>query len=125
MDRAPISERRFLAEFMIVWSRSGLAGSPRVTFCDRVEGIHRRNKRRFAETDVAKAHFYFAHSIRSLPPSLRLGLIAHEVGHALHGRRRHSEDDADFAARQVLGVAISYERRGFPGKGVQRGRWLW
>jgi hypothetical protein len=59
--------------------------------------------------------FEFAPQMVWLPKALRIGLLAHEVGHVL---RPGSEQDADDAAEEILGIPIAYDMR-WPGKGLQ------
>lgn len=109
----------FLREFDALWRRSPLAHLHyTLQFSERLSRIHRRNRRRYAECEPAARRFFFAREILTLPARHRLGLAAHEIGHALHGSADHSEDDADRAALAGTGVRIGYDRR-WPGKGVQ------
>lgn len=90
------------------------------TISDEVTREHERNPRRYAQVALGPVpHFEFAEQFRELPYPYRLGLYAHEVGHVL---RPGSEDDADRAGMEALGVLIVYDRR-WPGKGLQVAVW--
>ncbi len=82
---------------------------------------HQRNHRRYAQvwSSSHPPRYELAPQTVYLPARHRLALLAHEVGHVL--KPRGSEDDADRAAREVLGVKIGYDHR-FPGKGLQVAR---
>jgi len=81
---------------------------------------HQRNRRRYAWMSEDPPFFEFAHATLDLDLAHRRGLLAHEVGHLIaitrHGDT--SEDGADAAARDVLGVTIGYDHK-WPGKGLQ------
>ncbi len=124
-----MSEEQVLDEFTRLFSKhSGRYGrfagrEPMVTFSDELSLTHARNERRFAEVEPRGLHFFFAHEIRKLSAEHRLGLLAHELGHALHGPKPHGEADADRVARDYFGVEIKYDRR-WRGRGLQVGRWV-
>lgn len=111
---------QFIREFEALWNRSPLAHlQARVSFTEALRRTHERNPRRYAECNPVTREFFFAPQTLALPRAHRCGLIAHEIGHALHGAHDHSENDADQAARRAMGVRIGYDRR-WPGKGLQR-----
>lgn len=74
----------------------------------------------FVYTDLDPAEFHFSRRILHLDREHRKAIIAHEVGHVLAERERGdgSEDAADRAAAEFLGVEICYDPD-FPGKGLQ------
>jgi hypothetical protein len=91
-----------------------------VVFPRALELEHQRNPRRFAQVDVDRLRFEFAPAILELDEDHQVGVIAHEVGHVLAHRYWEdlSEDGADRAAAQFLGITIRYDDR-WPGKGLQ------
>jgi len=88
------------------------------------KGIHAggARARRYAQVRFA-SHGVIAEfdpAILWLPRAHRLGLIAHEIGHALLGPGPHTEDQADAAAAAKFPLGrIVYDRR-WPGKGLQK-----
>lgn len=77
---------------------------------------HERDPRSYAQVVMKGApHVELAPQAVWLPDPQRRALLAHEVGHRL---RPGSEQDADDAAAEVLGVQIDYDPR-WPGKGLQ------
>jgi hypothetical protein len=116
----PISAGQFCMEFMALWSRARPDTGARIIFDERLSRVHRRNVRRYAETDVRQRRFYFAPEVLWLQRRNRLGLIAHEIGHVIMGGRG-TEAQADCAAFDDLDVVIEYDRR-WGGRGLQSGR---
>ena len=95
---------------------------PWVQLSDELANTHARNCRRYAQVHFARypAVIEFAPQVLWLPRKYRLGLIAHELGHILAPGK--SEAEADRAALRFLRVHITYDKRNFPGKGLQVGR---
>ena len=117
--REPVSVQQFLREFQVWWTRANFRGAqPYVILDDRLTRLHVKNPRRYAETDVRLRKFFFADQVLILPRAQRSGLIAHEIGHAYWNGFPHTEADADRAAKDMLGVKITYDHR-WPGKGLQ------
>ena len=117
----PISPSRFVAEFDVLWGRALVkrAPKPRIHFETRLDVLNDRNPRRYAETDVRRRIFCFAPRVLFLARPYRVALIAHEIGHVIMGPVPHTEDDANCAAFDDLSVFIRYDRRNFPGRGLQ------
>lgn len=137
----PITARQFRREFEAVFARSGLARATLVvqdgsSRCNPgsvptepdpdLRREHARTERRYATVDLGARpiKFMFAPQVLALPRANRLGLIRHEIGHALlRNVPGHSEADADEVARARLGP-VGYDPRwlGGRGRGLQRGR---
>jgi hypothetical protein len=118
----PIPFAQLVREFRALWRRARVPARPlpSIVIDARMEAIHKRNARRYAEVDVRRRIFHFAPAVLWLPQTHRLGLLAHEIGHVIMDGRG-TETDADCAAFDDLDVVIEYDRR-WPGRGVQRGR---
>lgn len=91
-----------------------------VSLHEPLDREHARNSRRYAQVVPQDMQFEFARATLDLDDAHRSALVAHEVGHVIEYRRkgRHSEADADRAAKRELGMPICYDRR-WPGKGLQ------
>lgn len=86
-----------------------------------LEREHRANPRRYAqwmELPDGGSLFEFAPQVCALPWAQRLGLIAHEVGHALDPDPAKTEDGADAYGMAALNLLIVYDLR-WPGRGLQ------
>lgn len=92
----------------------------RVILYKPLDREHARNRRRYAQVIPQDMRFEFARATLDLDAAHRRALVAHEVGHVVEFRRkgRHTERDADRAAKREVGVPICYDRR-WPGKGMQ------
>lgn len=118
--RRPISAEQLDAELAEVCRAAGVERY-RWRFWAPLDAEHARNPRRYAQmfrTEDGGVVFEFAREIAHLPYPWRLGLYAHEVGHALCDGTE-TEDEADAAAERALGLKIVYDGR-WPGKGLQR-----
>lgn len=64
--------------------------------------------------------FHFSKKILAVSDAHREAIVAHEIGHCLAQQRWNSstEDEADAAAEQGIGVPICYDKA-WPGKGLQ------
>jgi|GEM_PF-3185355 len=103
--------RRFRAQ-------AGLPPGFKLEWPQQLARTHDRNWRRYAQiAPFARPPIYeLAPQTAWLPAAHRQALLAHEVGHEL--KPKGTEDDADRAARDALGVKIAYDPR-WPGKGLQ------
>jgi hypothetical protein len=125
----PIANGQFRLEFADIWRRSKLHDPWRLALSEALSVAHRKSCRRYARMSMAYGSreyvFEFAPETLWLPVQYRLGLYAHEVGHALADKEfgaKHTEDDADDMAAEVLGIEITYSKR-WPGKGLQQTTW--
>lgn len=80
-----------------------------------------RTSRDFAYVYGPVPEVHFSKHTLGLGNAHREALIAHELGHVLAIRTKgdYSEPGADRAAQQILGIPICYDRRNYPGKGLQ------
>lgn len=119
----PLTKAQFRSGFDRLWAVSGLRCAKKITFPKELTSEHCRNSRRYAQVFWVKdsVTFEFAAQTLWLPDPYVVGLIAHEIGHVLVGRisTEHTENDADAAAQIVLGIRIDYDKKNFPGKGLQ------
>jgi len=114
--KRPVSRELIEAELYDLWVRSGLQGGYLLAWTPQLDLAHRRSSRRYAQVLIdTPPRFEFAPQMVWLPKPIRIGLLAHEVGHVL---RPGTEPDADDAAEEVLGIGIAYDMR-WPGKGLQ------
>ncbi len=98
---------------------AGFARDPLVTMWTADE--ERRAKARdYAYVYPSELEFHFSKKILDVDDAHRQAVVAHEVGHCLaqHHWGSSTEDEADRAAAQWLGVPICYDHR-WPGKGLQ------
>lgn len=126
----PVPRRAVESQLYDLYKRGGLPGEPNVAWPNDLAALHEREPRRYAQVysppgppqfaGRGRPRFEFAEQARWLPAPHRLGLVAHEVGHVLAGDDG-SEEGADRAAAERLGVKIGYDRR-WPGKGLQVAR---
>lgn len=120
----PISKAQLFREMVEACRWAGI-GECVVVFSADVTEEHEQNPRRYAQMYLREDGvpvFEFAEQTRELPYTHRLGLYAHEIGHALRLPNDHTEDDADSAGMEALGVLICYDPR-WPGKGLQVAVW--
>ena len=75
--------------------------------CAEVEREHRRDQRSYAHTYHYPGMVCLAKAFWKLPKSYQNGLLLHEAGHLLVGRRG-TEEDANRAAERVFGGRIEY-----------------
>lgn len=82
----------------------------KVEHCKGADKEHEESKRQYAHTLHRSGVICVARSFFQLPETHRLGLLLHEVGHVLLAHRpRHTEEDADEAARKASGVRVYYK----------------
>lgn len=115
-----ISQEQFAEEFVALACKAGIADTCALDLSERMRRLHERNARRYAEVEADRLHFHFAPQTLWLPEDNRRGLIAHELGHVLCRDipGGGTEDEADEAAYEALGLVIAYDGR-WPGKGLQ------
>ena len=103
---------------MSLYHQAGYRGQPGIVWSEELRRTHQGNERRYAQVMplATPPVFELAPQSVHLPAKNRRALLAHEVGHVLDPRG--SEDEADAAAFQSLGVQIGYDHR-WPGKGLQ------
>jgi hypothetical protein len=92
----------------------------RVVLDGEMEETHQRNARRYGQVDPVSRFFQFAPQVLWLPKKQRIGVLAHEIGHALYQDTPHNESAANQVAEDRLGIKITYDLR-WPGKGLQSG----
>lgn len=102
----------------------------RVQFCEIADRDHKKKWRQFAHSNHKKLMVCFAKAAeRELTDTELRGMIAHELGHLVAlalqlpahmsedtGPRHHKtpkavQDEADWVARELLGIQIRYNRR--------------
>jgi hypothetical protein len=117
--RRAISREQVRDELSDLYHRAGFQGPVDLDWTGGLSRTHDANWRRYAQVAPhapVDPHFELAPQAVRLPPKNRRGLLAHEVGHALSPEG--TEDDADRAAYEALGIKIRYDHR-WPGKGLQ------
>lgn len=116
----PISKTQLLTELEELLRAAGLVNGAGPVYTVWIGGaldtVHALDPRRYGQVIPETRVFEFATATLQLPYCHRRGLMAHEMGHVLVPET--SEDGADAAVLQVLGVQIGYDRR-WPGKGLQ------
>jgi hypothetical protein len=114
--KRPVSRKKLRQELSQLCRRAGIKGT--LEWPESLGRTHERNWRRYAQvaTHTRPPAFELAPQTRWLDAAHRRGLLAHEVGHVLDPYG--SEDDADQAAFESLGIRIGYDHR-WPGKGLQ------
>lgn len=112
--RRPISLHRLAREFGQLLERAGV--SAQIALDPRIQLGSLRD---YAATDLRTRWVYVAPRILRLRAPWRIGLLAHEVGHLILRKRPHTERQANRAAANCLGIRILYDRRNFPGRGVE------
>ena len=111
----PVSRRKAESELLDLGRSAGFVGT--VRWPAFMNARHRKSPRSYAQVTPGEHPVYeLAEAVRWLPEQHRLALFAHEVGHVLDPAG--SEDEADAAATEALGVSIGYDSR-WPGKGLQ------
>jgi hypothetical protein len=98
---------------------AGFGRRPKISMWTATE--ERRAKARdYAYVYPSELEFHFSKKILDVDDAHRRAVIAHEVGHCLaqHHWGSSTEDEADRAAAQWIGVPICYDHR-WPGKGLQ------
>jgi GNAT superfamily N-acetyltransferase/Mn-dependent DtxR family transcriptional regulator len=115
--KRPITRDQVRAELAQVYAAAGFPGAFDLAWPAYMDRRHQRSRRSYAEVRPGpRPAFAFTDRVRWLPARNRWALYAHEVGHVLDPEG--SEDDADAAAEDALGIQIDYDRR-WPGKGLQ------
>jgi len=119
--KRPVSRKKIRSELAALCRRAGFEGPLSLEWPESLARTHNRNWRRYAQVApfTRPPEFELARQTRWIPARYRRGLLAHEVGHVLDPDG--SEDEADQAAFEGLGVKIGYDRR-WPGKGLQVAR---
>lgn len=125
----PVTRHEMEMQLHKLYAKAGLPGEPILNWPNELTQLHEREPRRYAQVyappgpDLFAGHdkprFELAEQARWLPGKHRRGLLAHEVGHVI--APDGSEDAADQAAYDKLGVKIGYDKR-WPGKGLQVAR---
>lgn len=78
--------------------------------CKEADGEHKNSLRQYAHTFHHSDNVIcVAAAWQILPLEFQMGLVAHEIGHLLHGYTNHSETDADKAANKFLKITIRYK----------------
>lgn len=119
--RRPVPREKIRSELGKLYHQAGYEGPVRLDWPESLGRTHDRNWRRYAQvaTHARPPAFELAPQTRWLPARHRRGLLAHEIGHVLEPRG--TEDDADVAAWEALGIDVGYDHR-WPGKGLQVAR---
>lgn len=120
--KRPVPRKQVRAELADLYHQAGFKGPVDLEWEEQaLRRTHDRNQRRYAQVAPYERppHFELAPQAVYLPAPNRRGLLAHEVGHVLDPEG--SEDDADRAAHEAIGVKIGYDHR-WPGKGLQVAR---
>jgi hypothetical protein len=119
--KRPVSRKKIRAELAALCRRAGFQGPLSLEWPESLARTHNRNHRRYAQVApyTRPPEFELARQTRWLPARHRRGLLAHEVGHVLDPEG--TEDQADEAALEALGIRIGYDKR-WPGKGLQVAR---
>lgn len=113
----PVSRRRLEGELRTLMRVGGINDrDATIGYPASLDVEHAVDPRRYAQVYPDLLHFEFARATRYLPAPWRIGVLAHEVGHVLDPTG--TEEGADLAAFEHLGVRIGYDRR-WPGKGLQ------
>lgn len=118
--RRPISRKQFERELAEACATAGVEDWS-LDWPPSLAREHERNARRYAQmAHYSNGHilFEFAPQTCSLPWPQRLGLIAHEIGHAIDPDPAKTEDGADACGMAALDLLIVYDPR-WPGKGLQ------
>lgn len=88
-------------------------------FCPEAAGEHSKRDRQYAHFNHLPDTICVAPQIEVLELPWKLGLMAHEFGHALAFKRKgekHSEEDANRMGGQIIGTPVIF-------KGPQRLEW--
>ncbi len=117
--KRPVARHVFIQEFSYLAKQAGVSWTS-LELTPKLAHTHHYTPRRYAEMDPEELRFYFAPQVLWLPEENRLGLIAHELGHALCQSLPNggTEEDADLAAEEALGARIIYDKN-WPDKGLQ------
>jgi hypothetical protein len=76
-------------------------------FCERADNEHAADKRQYAHTYHHAKTICVARAFDDLPVQHQDGIVLHEIGHLLAGKRA-TEQDADIAIRKLTGIRIYY-----------------
>ena len=78
--------------------------------CVQADKEHKARERQYAHVHHAKGDVIcVAGAWLMLPLHTEMGLIAHEVGHLLAGRTKHTEEEADRIGNEFFKVTIKYK----------------
>lgn len=84
-------------------------GEVKLCLCKEADEEHRKSSRQYAHYNHHRRTICVSRAIESLTGPWKVGLMAHEFGHAFadeHGLHKHTEGDADHYGGLILGAKI-------------------